>query len=383
MKEIMPVPKKENISIREYRGTLHAHTGTPREVEAEDVHLKKFSETYKGSNCAFIPMDLLVMDHAKHLKNDYIAITNHSREADPANQLERMKNWLFDSYVSRVAKKEIGELSKIELQEINKKVKDAATKIVHYGDERLEEVLRDIELMRGNYEGFKIFKGIEANLMPDGSFDSELIEKGKFDMVNCSIHPTPGNHEFEELIKDPQAYTELLVKGIQNHRTNIMCHIGFGCKDEFTEKLDWDRIAKEAIKNQVAIEINLAWVMHHIFTELPKHKNNNKFITDLLNKHMPILVRSDKIKEKLKLYFEKGLKIAINTDEHQDPYILDHNDQVRDFSYWKAIKLIEKYLNSFFEETGVKRDNIINTYPVERLEKFFSKIETKDSTPIY
>jgi hypothetical protein len=94
-----------------------------------------------------------------------------------------------------------------------------------------------------------------------------------------------------------------------------------------------------------------------------------------------LVISSDNIRSQLKPYFSKGLKIAINTDEHKNKFISSVTDKSgtkfkfksRDIRYWRAMKIVEKYFNNIFSELEVKRGNIINTYSKEELEEFFKK----------
>ena len=188
-----------------------------------------------------------------------------------------------------------------------------------------------------------------------------------------------------EIVKDPQKYSDLAIKGINNPKTNIMCHIGYGCKGFNHKKFDWSRIAEEAIKNNVALEINLGILMKHIFKNIlsdPEFSGKEKYekFEQELPRLIPILGHEE-IRNKLKEYFAKGLKISINTDEHKNPFIdVDYkNEQAvgefkkRDLRFWRALKIVEKYFNKIFQELEIKKENIINTYSPEELQKFLEK----------
>lgn len=388
--------EKGEASISHWKGELHAHTATKLtkpELPEQEI------EARKGSNCGQVPLEVLIRYHSQEMLDDFIAITEHSRDADPQKALRGVTDWFRNMYLNNEAwlktnfNKTKNELSQEDHSAIERQAATNAGKLIFYGDERLEEILSDIEKLQTR-EGLpiKIIKGVEANLKPDGSFDTPMIEEGKFELVNCSIHPEI-DEKLEEIVKDPERYTDLVVAGIRNSRTNIMCHIGYGAEKGFAEKLDWDKIASAALENNVAIEINLKELMDFIYKEIMNYKKYPKddvTYRQIFKEKLPELVpllSSPQIREKLKPYFEKGLKIALNTDEHAVKFIGKKVERVpetgellvtsefkpRDLRFWRCIKMVEKYFNDISQDANIKLENIVNTYSPEQLEQFIKK----------
>ena len=382
--------KDNKLSISHWKGDLHTHT---KSDVTPFTSPEKIVETRKGSNCGDIPLQVLAKYHALEMRNEYIAITDHSRDGDPQKALAGITKWFEDMYLKnedwleKAFGKKKGELTEDEKIIIQKKAAAEAEKLALYGDERIEEVLREIDQLREGDIPITVLKGIEANLLPDGSFDTPMVKQGKFELVNCSIHPNVDGEGFQSVITDPKKYSELAIKGIENPKVNIMCHLGFDCPPEMMESLDWPAIAEAAIKNDVAIEINLKDLMDSIYKEFLNYdkypKNDTSYIAEFkekLDQLVPIL-SSEKIRKALKPFFQEGLKISINTDAHKIKFVeskvteegITENFKERDFRFWRCLKILEKYFNDIFSELDITRGNIINTYSRDDLEKFISK----------
>lgn len=381
--------EKGQLNISHWRGDLHAHTGdtvenpqTPEEV----------IETRRGSNCGSIPLEVLARYHDREMVNEYLAITEHSRDASPAIAREGVTNWFLAMRLQDEAwlEENIGKTkaeTPEEVDEVKELIKDEVEQVANYGDERLQATLNDIEQLSADGMPIKIFKGVEANLLPDGSFDTEMVDKGKFEIVNCSIHPNLDPEGFAEIVEDPEQYTDLVIKGIENPHTNIMAHIGHDLKLEMVAQLDWDRIAQTAQENKVAIEINLKSLMGFIYDEIMDYEKYPKSDTswrDHLKEKLPDLIpilSSEAIAGRLKKYFAQRLMISINTDEHKNKFI-DHRStregaltkfKERDKRFWIAMKIVEKYFNQLFEQTDIRQENILNTYSAKQVEAYFKK----------
>jgi histidinol phosphatase-like PHP family hydrolase len=390
-RRIKMAEKKGELSLSHYRGELHAHSR-----EGTNMGLpEKIVETRHGSNCGCIPLRVLVEYHVQEMKNDFLAVTEHSRDPDsPVRVLENVSNWFEGLYLNNENwlrdnfGKTKGELSDEDQKKIRDIVEEEARKLIFYGDERIEDALARMEALGKEKDNLRLFKGIEANLLPNGNFDTELVEQGRFELVNCSIHPQEGVKEYEEIVSDPNKYTDLVVRGIENPKTNIICHIGHGVKRGVAEQLDWQRISKAALENKVAIEINLKGLMNFINKEILDYKKfskNDNSYQDYLKNKLPELVpiiSSPSIRGQLTPYFEKGLKIAINTDVHRSKFVENEETETgeiisrfkeRDFRFWRALKIVEKYFNEILRELNIGKENIINTFSIADLELFLRK----------
>ena len=372
--------ENDELSISHYRGDLHTHTKTGEEKHDDPERI--FHER-EGSNCGQVPLEILTRYHSESLLNEYLAITDHSRDASLDDAIKGITKWFSDLYLKKIDKTE-NELNAEEKKKFAY-TKSLAIKTADYGDERIKSILESIDNLPEFASPLKVIKGVEANLLPDGNFDTKMIDNNEFELVNCSIHTKVGGEKMQEIVKDPQKYSDLAIKGINNPKTNIMCHIGYGCKGFNHKKFDWSKIAEEAIKNDVALEVNLGILMKYIFKNIlsdPEFAGKEKYekFEQELPKLIPILGHKE-IRGKLKEYFAKGLKISINTDEHKNPFIdVDYKNgqaigefKKRDMRFWRALKIVEKYFNKIFQELDIKKENIINTYSLEELQKFLEK----------
>ncbi len=364
-----------------------------------------------GSNCGEVALDVLVANHFERMQDEWMVVTDHSRDADPKEAMRYWVNYFRDQIISEssdlqeylavdqniLTDQEKNRLAQA-LEQVDLEAQEMARQVSYYGDERIRAGFAEIEAQENDH----IFKGVEVSMLPDGSFDTSMVEAGEFQYVNCSIHPKVDSAGFAEIITDAQKYTDLVVSGIQEPHVNVFCHIGYGCEPGFAEKLDWDRIAEAALKNGVAVEINLKELMDYIYKDMfryeedPKDKSKpvykvdendyRQVFEDRLPKLVPFL-SSGTIMQKLQPYIKRGLKIAINTDEHKSSFT--ERDKVEEkypklngassMRFWRCLKIAEGYFNERFEQFGVKKEQIINTYTYEEMLDFLSKHNSHQS----
>lgn len=82
--------------------------------------------------------------------------------------------------------------------------------------ERIIEQQKEIETLNSTYQNFKILKGIESDILSDGSLDypEEILKT--FDFVVASVH--------SNLKMNEEKATERLIKAIENPYTSILGH---------------------------------------------------------------------------------------------------------------------------------------------------------------
>ena len=98
------------------------------------------------------------------------------------------------------------------------------------------------------YNGMRVLKGIELNILDDGSFDVSRFKVENLDYCIASIHGYVYDHN--HTVKEN---TENYLRAIYTPYINILGHIdqpGFIC--------DYEVVVKEAMKNNVLIELNEA-----------------------------------------------------------------------------------------------------------------------------
>lgn len=204
---------KGELSLSHWRGSLHVHS--KKDISNSKIP-EEIAESREGSNCGQIPLQILTKYLAKEMLNDYVGVTEHSRDADPERALEGISKWFLEMYLQnndwllKTYNKRRNELSAEELTEIELMVASQAKRVACYQDERLQKINFMIENLD---EPIKVFKGVEANLLPDGNFDTDMVDQNKFELVNCSIHPKVDEKNFKDIISDPALYSELTVGG--------------------------------------------------------------------------------------------------------------------------------------------------------------------------
>lgn len=115
--------------------------------------------------------------------------------------------------------------------------------------ERVLQQHEEIDKLNKKLDGFHIFKGIEADILYDGSLDySDEILK-TFDFIVASVH--------SNLKMDEQKATERLIKAIENPYTTILGHpTGRLLLTRKGYDIDFKKVIDACAANNVVIEIN-------------------------------------------------------------------------------------------------------------------------------
>jgi DNA polymerase (family 10) len=154
------------------------------------------------------------------------------------------------------------------------------------GRERLQKQWKEIDQVNQEMEGFTIFKGIESDILPDGSLDYEEAILREFDFVIASVH-SHFNLSREEM-------TQRVIKAIRNPYTTILAHpTGRLLLVREPYAIDMIRIIDEASRSGAAIELNAHPYRLDIDWRLCKYAK------------------------------EKGVKIAVNPDAHEEGGLKD------------------------------------------------------------
>lgn len=147
---------------------------------------------------------------------------------------------------------------------------------------KVDDVYRqweEIEHLNKQYNGFKIIKGIEADILNDGRLDYDNEILSGFEIVIASIH--------SNLRMDQEKATSRLIKAIENPFTHILGHpTGRLLLGRKGYDVDYEKIFDACAANRVAIELNCNPLRMDLdWTQIPKA-------------------------------LEKGIKICINPDAH-------------------------------------------------------------------
>lgn len=108
---------------------------------------------------------------------------------------------------------------------------------------------REIEALNEQLSPFKIFKGIESDILNDGSLDYSHDVLQSFDFVVASVH--------SNLRMDEQKATARLIKAIENPYTTILGHpTGRLLLSRKGYDIDYAKVIDACAANNVVIEIN-------------------------------------------------------------------------------------------------------------------------------
>lgn len=134
--------------------------------------------------------------------------------------------------------------------------------------ERIRDQHQEIEALNKKLAPFKIFKGIECDILVDGALDytDEILKS--FDFVIVSVHSRFG--------LDKEAMTARILRAISNPYTTILGHLtGRLLLEREGYAVEVSKILECAAKNRVAVEINcnprrleLDWRYHRQAVEL-------------------------------------------------------------------------------------------------------------------
>lgn len=132
---------------------------------------------------------------------------------------------------------------------------------------RVREQHKEIDALNKQYTGFRIFKGIESDILPDGRLDYTDDVLAEFDFVIASIHAN--------LNMDEATATERLIKAVMNPYTSIMGHLtGRLLLARTGYPVNHTAVLDACAEYGVAVEINaspyrldLDWTWVHYATE--------------------------------------------------------------------------------------------------------------------
>ena len=197
-------------------------------------------------------------------------------------------------------------------------------RIEHGLDEkRLRERNKEIDRINSKFKiqnsKFKILKGCEANIMPDGSIDIDDKCLQEQDFVIAGVH--------SRFKMSKEEMTERIIRAIRNHHVDIISHPTgrlIQKRDEY--EIDLDKILRVAKETGTILEIN----------SYPERLDLNDI--------------------NIKKAKEMGVKMVINTDAH-------HIDQMR---------FIEFGIAQARRGWAEKKD-IVNCWPLETLLKYLKK----------
>jgi DNA polymerase (family 10) len=185
--------------------------------------------------------------------------------------------------------------------------------------ERVLQQQEEIDHLNKKLDGFKIFKGIESDILNDGSLDypDEILKK--FDFIVASVH--------SNLKMDEEKATARIIKAVENPYTTILGHpTGRLLLSRKGYPINYKKVIDACAANNVVIEINA-----------------NPFRLDLdWRWHQYAL--------------EKGVWLSVNPDAHRNEGFLDMH-----FGILVARK------------GGLSKDRCLNTLSLPAITQVFEK----------
>jgi DNA polymerase (family 10) len=258
-----PIPPE----LREDRGELQAAEKgkLPRLVEPSDIRgdLQMHTTASDGKNSI-----LEMARKAKEMGYAYIAITDHSKAVRVAGGLD---------------------------------------------EKQLAKHLKEIEKANGQISGIRILKGVEVDVLPDGSLDLKDDILKECEVVLASVH--------SRFNMDEEEMTRRVIKAIKNPNVKILAHpTGRLILEREPFKINLQETIRAAIDQGVAVEINA----------YPD--------------------RLDLKDVDARMARDMGARLAINTDAHSDRQL-----ELMKFGVFTA------------RRGWIEARDVINTLPLERL----------------
>jgi histidinol phosphatase-like PHP family hydrolase len=122
---------------------------------------------------------------------------------------------------------------------------------------------REIDRVNGRLAGeFRIFKGIEANILADGELDLQPEERGVFEFVVASPH---------SMLRRDHDQTSRMLRAVKQPGVAILGHPqGRVYNSRSGVAADWSRVFAEAARRRVAVEIDGNWHRQDLHHELAR-----------------------------------------------------------------------------------------------------------------
>jgi DNA polymerase (family X) len=177
----------------------------------------------------------------------------------------------------------------------------------------------EIDSLNKSFKEFKIFKGIESDILNDGSldYDEEILEK--FDFVIIAIH---SNFNMTK-----KQITERIIRAMKNRYSTILAHpTGRLLLSRDPYEVDIEAVIDAAQKNNVDIELN-----------------SSPFRLDLDWRY-------------LKYAKEKNVKISINPDAHSIDNLYDYRFGV-----------------NIARKGWLEKDDVVNTLNAQKIDNYFKE----------
>ena len=186
-------------------------------------------------------------------------------------------------------------------------------------EQRLRGQMKEIDHVNEKIRGVRVLKGAEVDIAPDGTLKGEKPVLKELDLVVASVHGT-----FKQTKKE---MTQRLITTMESGLVNI---IGHPTSRKINEKnpceMDFDQIFEASKRTGTYLEIN---------------SSPHRLDLDDANANLAL---------------KAGCKLAINTDAHD-------SDELRNIRFGIGVA----------RRGWLKRDDVINTLPLEKLRKVLQR----------
>lgn len=301
----------------EYFDQLIGLTGPPPHLldigYIEPTGLKSEEEFYESRNLPFILPELrdLQLDSAKNTDTAELVnlhhirgiIHAHSTWSDGADTLREMALAARDAGYSYLA------------------ITDHSRSAIYANGlsiERLQEQHQEIDLLNKELAPFRIIKGIESDILNDGSLDYPDEILNSFELVIASVHSV--------LRMDEERATKRIIKAVENPHTHILGHsTGRLLLSRPGYPLDHIAVIDACAANGVSIELN-----------------SHPFRLDIDWRWIPYCIK-------------KGVRISVNPDAHA----------IADYRYMS-------YGVQMARKGGLLREHLLNGLSADELLSYLS-----------
>ncbi len=186
-------------------------------------------------------------------------------------------------------------------------------------EERVKQQHEEIDKINSGLSNFKVFKGIEVDILTDGSLDFEDETLASFDFVVASVH--------SQFNLSEKAMTERIIKAITNPNVTMLGHpTGRLLLGREPYKLNMEKIIRVAGELGKIIEINSSPYRLDLDWRLGKLAN------------------------------DCGVKTALNPDAHSLEGLTDYN-----------------YGIGIARKGWFQKENVLNTFKLNEIESYFKK----------
>jgi DNA polymerase (family 10) len=185
-------------------------------------------------------------------------------------------------------------------------------------EDRVRKQQEEVDRLNKKLAPFRIFKGIESDILHDGSLDYDQSVLASFDFIVASVH--------SGLKMDEQKATQRLIKAVENPYTTILGHpTGRLLLRREGYPINHKKVIEACAANGVVIEVNA-----------------NPWRLDIDWQWLPYAV-------------EKGVQISINPDAHE-------RDGYHDMVYGLHVA----------RKGGLPREMTFNALSLEEIESYFT-----------